>query len=277
MAVLPAFKDGVTVLREHPVILLAGLLFALVGQVTSAGEVVDSWIVSALGVVVAFLIGPFFLGGLIGMALEALEGSKPTLGLFVESGTRFYVSLLGATVLLTGLFFVLVFVGTLVGVVSVFAGFAATGAESGAAGLLGVGIGLLVFLGVFLVAFVAFLFLQFFNTAIVVDGERAIDSFSRSVSLVRANLRSVIGYSLLWIAVWTVAFAPIIGLELVLVEPGLADGVQFDRTVAQAVTIGLAVLVTGIGYAYLYAVHTSYYTRLGSADGGADGARSANA
>ncbi|MFP8953313.1 hypothetical protein ACLI4Z_10120 [Natrialbaceae archaeon A-arb3/5] len=266
MAVIPAFRDGVTILRKNPVILLAGLLFAAVSQIGTIGEFVDSWVVLGVGSLVAFLLGPFFLGGLIGMALEALEGSKTTLGQLVRSGKAFYVSLLGATILFGLLLFVVVFVGMFVGMFSLIIGFGVAGAESGAAAILGAGLGLLVFLVLVLVVFAVFMFLQFFSTAIVVDGARAFDSFSRSIALVRANLLSVVGYSLLWIGVMTAAFAPIIGLEVLLVEPGLVDDIGVDQTIAYAVTVSLTVILTGIGYAYLYAVHTSYYTRLGSSD-----------
>lgn len=266
MAVLPAFKDGLTVLRTNPVILLAGLLFALASQIATAGELLESLAIVAVGFVLAVLLGPFFLGGLIGMALEALEGSTTSLGRLVESGRASYVSLLGASLLLGTLLFAVTFVGMFVAMFGVVFGFAAVGAESGAMAIAAVGIAVLLVLAVMAVAFVLFMFLQFFNTAIVVDGARAFESFSRSISLVRSNLRSVVGYSLLWIAVSLVAFAPVMGLEFVLFEPGLA-AVE-AQTAARAAVAGLTVLLTGLLYSYLYAVHTSYYTRLGArADG----------
>lgn len=262
MAVLPAFKDGMTILRTNPVILLAGLLFALASQLATAGELLGSLAVVAVGFVVAVLLGPFFLGGLIGMALEALEGSRTSLERLVESGKASYVSLLGASLLFGTLVFTVGFVGMFVAMFGVIFGFAAVGAESGAMAILAVGLGILLVLAVMLVAFVLFMFLQFFNTAIVVDGNRAFESFSRSISLVRSNPRSVVGYSLLWIAVSLVAFAPVMGLEFVLLDPELAAA--GEQTATRAAVTGLAVVLTGILYSYLYAVHTSYYTRLGS-------------
>ncbi|ARS89612.1 hypothetical protein [Natrarchaeobaculum aegyptiacum] len=262
MAVLPAFKDGLTILRTNPVILLAGLLFALASQLATAGELVGSLVVVGVGFVVALLLGPFFLGGLIGMALEALEGSTTSLGQLVESGRASYVSLLGASLLFGALLFTVTVVGMFVAMFGAVFGFAVGGAESGTVAMLAVGLGILLVLAVMAVAFVLFMFLQFFNTAIVVDGNRAFESFSRSISLVRSNLRSVVGYSLLWIGISLVAFAPVMGLEFVFIDPELAAA--GEQTATRAAITGLAVVLTGILYSYLYAVHTSYYTRLGS-------------
>lgn len=262
MAVLPAFKDGLTVLRTNPVILLAGLLFALASQIATAGELLGSLAVVGAGFVLAILLGPFFLGGLIGMALEALDGSKTSLGQLIESGKASYVSLLGASLLFGALLFAVSFAGMFVVIFGAIAGFAAVGAESGAMAVLALGLAMLLVLAVMLVAFVLFMFLQFFNTAIVVDGARAFESFSRSISLVRSNRWSVVGYSLLWIAVSLVAFTPVMGLEFVLLEPELAAA--GEQTATRAAITGLAVVLTGVLYSYLYAVHTSYYTRLGS-------------
>ncbi|MCW8171863.1 hypothetical protein D8S78_00190 [Natrialba swarupiae] len=61
---------------REPVILLGGLLLAVAGQLASAGGLIDSWIAMAVGFVVALLLSPFLLGGIIGMALEALEGRR---------------------------------------------------------------------------------------------------------------------------------------------------------------------------------------------------------
>ncbi|THE66598.1 hypothetical protein D8Y22_00225 [Salinadaptatus halalkaliphilus] len=262
MAIVPAFKDGVSVLRSNPVILLAGLLFAFVSQVAAAGEIVDSLAVAGVGALVAFLLGPFFVGGLIGMALEALEGSTTSLDQLVQSGTTFYVTLLAATILFAVVTFGIVFVSMIVVVFGAGAVIAAVGSETGA--VAGIGVVLLAFLAIMLFMFLVYLFLQFFNTAIVVDGTGAIEAFSHSLGLVRANLLNVVGYSLLWFVVWSVAFMPLVGLELVLVEPGLVD---VDQTIGQALSLLAAAVVTGIGYAYLFAVHTSYYTRLEATDG----------
>ncbi|RQG94537.1 DUF7847 domain-containing protein [Natrarchaeobius chitinivorans] len=259
MAVLPAFRDGWTVLRENPVILLAGLLFATVSQLGTAVELINPWV--AIGVsVVGFLLAPFFLGGIIGMALEALEESATTLGQLAASGKAFYLSLLGASVLFGALMFAIAFGGVLIAFFGIAAGIGLAGAEGGALAVLGVGVGMLLVLGMFLLVFVLFLFLQFYSTAIVVENERAFGSFSRSIDVVRSNLASVVGYSLLWIGISIVVFTPIVGLEFALVEPGLVDGV--DQTLAHAITILVAVVVTGLLYSYLYSVHTAYYTRL---------------
>ncbi|MWV41683.1 hypothetical protein [Natrialba sp. INN-245] len=260
MAVIPAFRDGWTVLRENPVILLGGFLLAIAGQLAATGEIVDSLAVIAVGFVAALLLSPFLLGGIIGMALEALEGSTTTLERLAESGRACYLSLLGASILFGMLMFGVTFAAMFIGVFGVALGFGVAGVEGGTAGLIGVGISILVTIVVLLLVFLLFLFLQFYNTAIVVENERAFSSFSRSISVVRSNLLSVVGYSILWIGIGMIAFAPIVGLELALVEPGLADGI--GETVGYAITALAGIVVTGLLYSYLYTVHTAYYRRL---------------
>ncbi|MCW8171864.1 hypothetical protein D8S78_00195 [Natrialba swarupiae] len=156
--------------------------------------------------------------------------------------------------------FTIAFVGMFVAIFGVALGIGVGGADAGAAGLVVVGLAILGMLAIFLFVFAVFLFLQFYNTAIVVENRRAFDSFSRSVDLVRSNLLSVVGYSILWIGVSMVAFMPLIGLEFALVEPGLVDGV--GESVGYAITLFAGVVLTGLVYSYLYTVHTAYYRRL---------------
>ncbi|MEY7852147.1 hypothetical protein AB7C87_23430 [Natrarchaeobius sp. A-rgal3] len=260
MAVIPAFRDGWTALRENPVILLGGLFLAVAGQLASAGGLVDSWILMAVGFVIALLLSPFLLGGIIGMALEALEGSTATLTQLTESGKAYYLSLLGASLLFGTILFAAMFASMIVAVFGVALGIGFAGADAGAAGLVVAGLAVLLMLALFLLVFVVFLFVQFYNTAIVVEGERALSSFSRSASLVRSNLLSVVGYSILWVGIGMAAFVPIVGLEFALVEPGLVGGI--GESVGYAVTLLAGVLITGLLYSYLYTVHTAYYTRL---------------
>ncbi|MWV41778.1 hypothetical protein [Natrialba sp. INN-245] len=266
MAVLSAFRDGVSVLQRNPVILAVGLAMMAISQASSLGDFTDSFALIALFSLVGFgiwlFVWPFFLAGILGMALEGLEGAT-TLDRFLEVGKQRYVSMLGAQLLFIGLMIALFIAAFFVSAIATIAfgiGFAAMEFDAGAGLPVGIGIFALVGLAVFLVFFVVFMFLQFFDAAIVVEGERAFDSFGRSIGVVRSNLLSVVGYTLLWGTVNVAMFTPVYVTEFAVAQPGLQ--LEVSETVLRAGAIGLTVVVGGLVQAYLYSVHAAYYTRL---------------
>ncbi|TYT63759.1 DUF7847 domain-containing protein [Natrialba swarupiae] len=266
MAVLSAFRDGVSVLQRNPVILVVGVAIMAIQQVSSLGEFTESFALIALFSLVGFgitiVVWPFFLAGILGMALEGLEGAT-TLDRFLEVGKQRYVSMLGAQVLFIGLMialFIAVFFVSAIATIAFGIGFAAMEFDAGAG--LPVGIGIFAIIGIvfFLVFFVVFMFLQFFDAAIVVEGERAFDAFGRSIHVVRSNLLSVVGYTLLWGTVNVAMFTPVYVTEFAVAQPGLQ--LEVSETMLRAAAIGLTVVVGGLIQAYLYTVHAAYYTRL---------------
>lgn len=160
----------------------------LAGPVTSA--------ILSIGVgLLTILLLPFIFAGLVGMADEALDG-KTSFNTFMETGKRYYTSMLGAYLLVLGASLILGIVAVIGFAVLGIAVFAAIGGASGA-GLSGpafAGIALTVIVGLFLF-FIPLFFIQFYGQAIVLDGEGAIGGFKRSATLVRRNLLSVFGYS----------------------------------------------------------------------------------
>ena len=198
--VFQALRAGSSALRRNPSIIGIVLLVSLL-QIPSqfaqlAGPLVST--VLSIGVILlSILFVPFVFAGLIGMADEALNG-KTNFGTFVEAGKRHYTSMLGAYFLVLGGSVVLGIIAFLGFAVFGIAVFSVVGGASGA-GMSGVALGgivLAVIVGLFLL-FVPLFFVQFYGQAIVLDGQGAIGGFKRSASLVRRNVLSVFGYSIL--------------------------------------------------------------------------------
>lgn len=161
------------------------------------------------------LLTPFFMGGLLAMADEGLDGSTQ-FGTFLDGGKANYLRLLGAMVLFAVLFAVLAFVIVLgIAVVGVFA----IGVDSTAGGMAtgsGGGLGVVLLLGLvgFFVLLLPMFFLQFYGPAIVVSDLGIVDGLKRSAGLVRRNLVSTLGYSM--IAALVGVLAGIAGIPLTL-------------------------------------------------------------
>jgi hypothetical protein len=135
---------------------------------------------------------PFFQGGVLGMAEEALRG-RAGLETFVSSGKSNYVSLLLGYLAVFAINFVF-------GIAAVFAAiFGGVGlyASGGEFGLVALGVVALVAL-VFVLAYLLFVFtVQFYAHAIVLSDADLVAGFKRSVGLVRRNVLSVLGYSVI--------------------------------------------------------------------------------
>ncbi|WP_255152668.1 hypothetical protein [Halorarius halobius] len=199
MAVVQALQSASRALRRNPIIAGIVLVVTLLQMPTQFGQLADPLVSAVLGLgftVVTVIVAPFVFGGLIGMADEALSGTT-TFDTFVETGKQYYISLLGAYLLLLGGMILLWIIGSIVSLVLIAGLGIASGGVSGTASpafiamfLIGTGVSLIFLFG-------PLFFVQFYGQAIVLDGKSAIGGFKHSVGLVRRNLVSVFGYSVL--------------------------------------------------------------------------------
>lgn len=237
MGALNALQRSPAALTRNPVLVIPVLVVGLFQLPQLLLQAVDPLLSSLVSLVISGLfvfVMPFFQGGIIGMADEALEG-RTRLGAFLADGKAHYVNLLVAYVLLLVVGFVLFivflaisFAGSILVLPHLeFSGFAV--------GLIGLFF-LISYLPVFLFAF----FIQFYGQAIVLDDEGSIDGIRRSVGLVRRNLLSTLAYSLV---------AAIFGGGLGLVLAGLSmlasprSAQVFDLPELSASTLAAAILV----------------------------------
>jgi hypothetical protein len=195
MAVFDALRRTPDALRRNPVLFVPVLvvaLFQLPQLVLQGWNPLLASLVS-FGFSLVYLVAvPFFQGGLLGMADEALDGVT-SLGSFLREGRANYVSMLVAYLLVLAVSIVLVIVGVLGAVFGgalLFVG----GGQPGVAQLAVLGVvGLVILLAYLTLVF----FVQFYGQAIVLEDCGAIDGLRRSVGLVRRNLLSALGYSVL--------------------------------------------------------------------------------
>jgi hypothetical protein len=189
-----------TAIREPVVIAVAGLI-ALIQLPVLLSQLLPpvAAAVASLGInLLTLLLVPFTQGGLLGLADSALDGHAD-LRTFLAEGREHYVSMLGAYLVLFAVSIVLA-IATVVLVFVFGAGFGAAAAGVGSGGQSAVGalgiafVGVVALLGIAFV--VAFLFVQFYGQAIVIEGYGAVESFKRSVGLVRDNFVSTLGYSI---------------------------------------------------------------------------------
>jgi hypothetical protein len=106
------------------------------------------------------------------------------------------------------------------------------------------------------------MFVQFYDAAIVVEDQSVTDSFRRSVGLVRSNLKSVAGFSIVWIILLNAFFVPEYLLQLTLTDAGAADVLPIDLGIPIAVILPIGIGLSAVGFAYFYTVYTAYYLRL---------------
>lgn len=201
MGAISALSTAVSTLKRNGVLFGAALLVTVVNfalaLVPTAFSPPMAGLVSLPLSGLSLLVTPFFMGGLLAMADEGLGGTT-RFDTFLEGGKANYLRLLGAMVLFAVLFAVLAFVVVLgVAVVGIFA----IGVDSTGGGLTtgsGGGIAVVLLLGLvgLLVLLLPMFFLQFYGAAVVVSDLGIVDSLKRSFGLVRRNLVSTLGYSL---------------------------------------------------------------------------------
>ncbi|RZV06481.1 hypothetical protein [Natrinema hispanicum] len=258
MVLVSAFKDGFAALRTNPILLVAGLLVGAGSQLQYVEHLNESPLLSVGAPLAWLIVFPFVLGGFIETARAAIEGTNTSATQFVTAARTHYFRLLLGTVL-----FVLIVLGTaiglgLIGFVLGIGLIPLAAIHEMAAFAAGVG-SLLVWL---LSVLVVIMFVQFYDAAIVIEDQSVTDSFRRSIALVRSNLKSVTGFSLVWVILLNAFSIPEYLLQLTLTETGPADVLPIDLGVPIAVLLPIGIVLSAVGFAYIYTVYTAYYLRL---------------
>lgn len=196
MVALRSLRPAVSSLARNPLLFLVTVAFALIQIPQLAAQAISPLISAVLSLVmtgVLLLVLPFYQGGLLALADSSRDG--PTSWdagweTFVEAGKANYIPLLLAY--LVTLAILTVFGILLVGTLLVSGAGLLAGLDSSAVLLPAAGLGVaLVGIAYLLTMF----FIQFYGHAIVLEDTDVIESFTRSVSLVRSNLLSVAGYT----------------------------------------------------------------------------------
>lgn len=257
MTVLQALRRSPSALVRVPTLVVPALvLFALQFPqlvLQSTSPLVAS-VVSLGASLLMLVVLPFFQGGLVGMADEALDGDS-SLGAFVEYGKANYVQILIAYLVVLVVNFVLGFVLFFVGVGAVLSGVF----ELSTAALVVLGLVALVVA----LAYAVFAFLvQFYGHAIVLEGYSAIDGLKRSYGVVRSNLRAALGYTLLAMVVGAV-FGLLFGGLSVLTTPEAARvyGLPVLST-GGIVTVAVVLTVVGAVFSSFFVVYSVAFYRL---------------
>ncbi|MFA1611798.1 DUF7847 domain-containing protein [Halobellus rubicundus] len=258
MVLVSAFKDGYTALRSNPILLVAGLLVGVGSQLQYVEHLTDSPVVSAGASLAWLVVFPFVLGGFLGTARAAVEGTDASVSQFVTAGRTHYLTLLLGTVafvlLVLGTVFGLGFAGLVLGIGSIALG-AIHEMAAFAAGVVSLLLWLVAVLAVIM-------FVQFYDAAIVIEDQGVVDSFRRSVGLVRSNLKSVAGFSLAWLVLMNGFLVPEYVLQLLLTDAGVTAVLPIGRGIPTVVLLPIGVVLSAVGFAYFYTVYTAYYLRL---------------
>jgi hypothetical protein len=256
MVTVSAFRDGVEALRANPSLLAGGLLVGVARHPQYLDRVIDSPGLSA-GVGVACLLAlPFVAGGFIGLARSAIADTEVSAADFLDAAHANYTRLLVGIVLFVG-----IVAGIAVGLGLVTMAVGVGGMQllkanqvAGVATAVGL-------LGLWVVAlFGAVLCLQFFTAAIVLEDSGVLESFRRSVSLVRSNPTSVVGFTVLWSGASNLVVPDdVVGTSSIHDIVGVPP---IDAAVPGTVTVPVAIALTTVATTYLYTVYVAYYIRL---------------
>jgi len=268
MAALQALRPAASGIARNPIVLVITALFGaaqLPNLLIQPTRPLLASVISLATTGLLIIVLPFFQGGVLGMASEAIRG-KTSLDTLIAEGKANYLSLLLAYFVLLAinlLFSFVVFFGVIVAVIGTSLGtdsgefgdpMAATGSVPGGLTLLAV-VGI-VAVGFLLVYFLITFFIQFYAHAVVLDDRELVDGFRRSVGVVRSNLLSVFGYTLL-----LVVGAGVVG-TLAAVASFVAAPQPAGSPVAELIpfdfSAGLAV-VGSIGYILLTGLLGAFY------------------
>ncbi|WP_128905485.1 DUF7847 domain-containing protein [Halorubrum amylolyticum] len=283
MAALQSLRPAVGGVVRNPILVLITALYGLFQLPNLLVQSTSPVLASAISLVtfgVMILVLPFFQGGMLGMADEAIAG-ETRLGTLVAVGKANYVPLLlGYFVLLAVnmVFGFIAFMGVLIVVIGgSVAGMDGSGMGGAGAGVEAPAVGfdptLLVIVGVVAVGLVlAYLlvtfFVQFYAHAVVLDDTELVDGFRRSAGLVRSNLLSVFGYTALLtvggviIGVLAAAGSLVFGPQQPAGSP-FAEVVSIEPTPAVVAALALGyVLLTGVAGAFYATYSVAFYRRI---------------
>jgi hypothetical protein len=261
MSAISSLSDAASALKRNAVLFGAAFLATTVNiGIVSADTAVPAldgmpmWVVSAL-------IAPFFLGGLVAMAYEGLDGTTQFETL-VDAGTGYYVPMLAGYVLFVLLVVAVTFVVLvpLIVVTMVVAGASILGGGPPTEGLVLLALFALVpVLAVLLPVF----FLQFYGPAIVVSDLNVVGSFKRSAALVRRNPLSTLGYTAVSVGIGTVIGLGSTAFSLLVGDTPAFDAVGLtlpDLGLATTVAIGAVwVLVSTAASAFTVSYQVAFY------------------
>ena len=271
MAALQSLRPAVGGIVRNPILVVVAALFAvaqLPNLLVPPSMPVLSLAVS-IGMFGVFVLGlPFAQGGFLGMADEAVSG-RTRLGTFLSVGKEHYVSLLLGYLVLLALNFAFGFLAFF-GAMAVVLGGAYTAAGSGAAGnamststgasaggaATGTGgfgadptvlaAAALVGLGLLLVYLLVTFFIQFYAHAVVLDGTDLVAGFRRSAGLVRRNLLSSLGYTIV-LFVGGIVFGGIAALSSAIAAVAFGGGMVDGSPAAELLpALSPAVAVVGL-------------------------------
>ena len=262
MLAVSALRDSVDILRRNPVMFAAAALYAAVQlpgiALQASGETLLQLASSGYNLLLVFVV-PFFVGGLVAMAFEGLDGST-SLSRLGSAGRDHYLSLLAVTLLFAIVSLLVVLVVGLVAAgllaVLVLAGIVGpSGFEPGSLLFLAVvGVSILV-PGAILLA-IGFL-IQFYAQAVVIEDRDALDSLRRSVAVVRDNLLAVLGFDAVGIAIGAIVGGlPTVYLFLAGSGVGtMATSSPLVRLGYVALTLLTSVAVTPVGVSFAVAFY----------------------
>ena len=213
MAAIEALQAALGALRRNPVLFLGGLLIGLLTFPQVVLQFMQVPLVPTALTAVTFFVTPFLLAGLLGMADEALVG--PTdLGTLTEVGRDRYVSLLLGNLVqfaISLVFGIALLIAVIGGAITVGASAGGIPSSIGSGAFVAVAIAVLLLVLAFVLVF---FFIQFFAVAIVVDEEGPIEGFTASYRVVRHNLLSALGYSVIVFVIGVVTMLPVTGFTL---------------------------------------------------------------
>ena len=191
MAAINSLTKVPSVLSSNPVLFVPIVALYILISIQTVSQSVFPIVGALVSLVVSGLlifVAPLFHGGTIGMTNEAATSGRTSLGSFLSYGKQYYLSVLGAYLLFLAIMIALFIVGGIAAAI-VAVGYFTVG-ESLAVLVVGGLVGLVVvalYLGLSMA-------LQFYAHAIVIEQYNAVDSLTRSLTVVRQNLRSVVGY-----------------------------------------------------------------------------------
>lgn len=273
MGAISALSEAVDALRRNPVLFAATFAFSLVSfGFVGATTVTSPENASLLSVALSgfsYLVTPFFVGGILAMAHEGLDG-RARLGTLLAGGKDNYLRLLAATVLLGLLFAALAFAAVVVAlIVGVFVlGAGSAGVAAGSASVLA-----LLWVAAVPAVFLPLFFLQLYAAAVVVSDVGPLDALRRSARLVRRNLLSALGYTAVatliggGIGVLSIAFLAVARPELYAMPVGSVPefGTGVLLTVG-GVAVGLSAIVSAFASAFQVAFYEDCLARTGVGD-----------
>lgn len=256
MAVFTSLGRVPDALARNPVLFVpvAGYLLLLLPEFFAGS--LSPQLQSSLSLVwtlLTLVLPPFYVGGLLSMVDEALDGDT-RLGTFLDGGKGNYVQLLigyvilGAVNMVIGVVIVIV---AIVGFVVVLGSDGLGSASSATLAVLGV-VGLLIVLAYLALNF----FLQFYSQAIVIDGDTAIAAFKHSISLVRGNLLAAFGFMLVHGIIGFVGVVPLVLVSFAQ-TPTLTELVAVPRL---SVPVLVVVAVVGLLLATAASAVTATYS-----------------